>query len=76
MKNLKKLIKNIISYKNLFIVLKKYEVCGNEIKLILNYLILKKSKMLQLACFARAKQIIDLRNKKYSPYSKNFSINA
>lgn len=76
MKNLKKLIKNIISYKNLFIVLKKYEVCKNESKVIPEYLMLKKSKMLQLACFARAKQIIDLRNKKYSPYSKNFSINA
>lgn len=75
-KNLKKLIKNIISYKNLYIELKKYEVCKNECKLIPRYLMLKKSKMLQIACFARAKQIIDLRNKKYSPYSKNFSINA
>ena len=76
MKNLKKLIKNIISYKNLFIVLKKYEVCKNESKLIPKYLMLKKSRMLQLACFARAKQIIALRNKKSIPYTNNFSGNT
>lgn len=62
-KVLKKLIREIFRYKNLFIIVKKYKVSKYESYLLHKFLLEKKTKHLIIACFKRAKEIISMRKK-------------